>query len=704
MTKPSPPNQTKTSHKPESNSIDMSNAMKYRADIDGLRAIAVIAVVFYHLGIPGFGGGYVGVDIFFTISGYLIGSIIFQHLNENRFSFTSFYIRRIRRLFPAYLFTALITSILSYWLLLPTDFREFGQSLIASTLYVPNILFYMEAGYFDSASHLKPLLHTWSLAIEEQFYFVFPVLAWILFKWSKKLVIPTFSILCVASLLAASIFVHYDQSAVFYLYPFRAWEMFIGILTASRPLPKIHSLTAANIMAFIGLALLILPISLYNNETLFPGYAALAPCIGTLLLIFSGTRQKNLVSQLLSTTPLTFTGKISYSLYLWHWPLFVLYNYTLEEPMALQQSVILFLVILAVSVFSWRYIETPFRSPKKPWLKRNSTTFSLTAIASIFCIMIGFGIYRTDGLPSRLDPEVAQLATLARGFVTDWSGCTSDDKDYLPGVEHCSIGNPKNSDNLLLVWGDSHAASIKEGLRQLAGKYNQDALIIWRGGCPPTWDIEKQESASSRIEDKNCTLQNNSVQELIDTNKSIKAVILIGRWSYYLNGGGTGIDSLHKISLSSTNKSVKNTDQKQLFLNAFEKTIKTLTEKNIKVYIVEQFPEFSDYHSRSLAKAIKNGSASYLEGLKSFSPMSYGAVLQRQAYMQNFLHQGGSEVDFEVLPTHRYFCDPDSCSITLDDLPAFYDNNHIAPRASLKINKLFLPAIKFMEKQKNTGQ
>ncbi|HET8704783.1 MAG TPA: acyltransferase, partial [Pseudomonadales bacterium] len=262
----------------------MSSTLNYREDIDGLRAIAVSSVVLYHFGIAGFGGGYVGVDIFFAISGYLIGSIVFTQLGKNKFSFSNFYIRRIRRLFPASFAMTVFALLVGYRLLLPAEFRELGQSILASTLYMSNVLFYMKAGYFDSASHMKPLLHTWSLSAEEQFYLIFPLAAWLCYRYAKRAMVAFFSIACLASLIAAAVYIHKDQSAVFYLYPFRAWEMFIGVVVGISKVSfgKLNeNRLSSNGLALIGLALVCYPILFYTKDTLFPGLAALSPCVGT---------------------------------------------------------------------------------------------------------------------------------------------------------------------------------------------------------------------------------------------------------------------------------------------------------------------------------------------------------------------------------------------------------------------------------------
>lgn len=674
----------------------MSNAI-YRADIDGLRAIAVISVVLYHFGLLGFSGGYVGVDIFFTISGYLIGSIVFKQLGQKKFSFTTFYARRIRRLLPAYLATIIVSTGLAYWLLLPGDFREFGQSIVSATLYVSNIYFYLNTGYFDTASHLKPLLHTWSLAVEEQFYLIFPLLAWIGFRFSKKAATGLFLTLCLLSFSAALYFIKHDQSAAFYLYPLRAWEMFIGVLLAATAPRALSNSKLNSSLAFTGLALLVLPIVFYDQATLFPGIAALPPCIGTLLIIYTGEQSNNITKSLLSTKPFVFFGKISYSLYLWHWPIVVFYTYSLEQKLTTIDSTILFIITVAISTLSWLYIETPFRVNKSQWVNNNRSILTLTLFSSILCAGLGYAIHATNGLPSRLSPELQKLATLADGFNSDWENCFTQDNEFFPGLEHCKAGNPESSGNILLVWGDSHSLSLKSGLLDIARKYHQDVLIVWRGGCPPVFDIEKRESSSSLLEDKKCRQQNDVVRKLVDSNDGIKAVTLVGRWSYYINGGGTGVDKHNTISITpvTEHKPGHSENNEKLFLFALQNTLTTLNNAGKKVFLVEQPPEFSGYHSRILAKKLMMEGGRFEDQIKPFTHLNYDDLIHRQRPMIQFL-KGTNKLAVNTLPTHQYFCNTNNCSILIDGKPAYYDNNHISASASKSIQQLFEPVMAYL--------
>ena len=262
--------------------------MKYRADIDGLRAIAVLPVIFFHLDLPGFSGGFVGVDVFFVISGFLITSIILKEINDEKFSIVRFYERRIRRIFPALFPVLLFTLIIGAFLFDYQSFKGLGESITATTLFSSNILFWHQSGYFDSSSLLKPLLHTWSLAVEEQFYIFFPLLLISINRFSKKRYMPWLLGLCLISFSLSLYGVYTYQTATFYLVPTRAWELLSGAILALGVIPQLQSSLHRNLFSIVGLCLIIFSVGVYTEATLFPGAAALAPVLGASLIIYSG--------------------------------------------------------------------------------------------------------------------------------------------------------------------------------------------------------------------------------------------------------------------------------------------------------------------------------------------------------------------------------------------------------------------------------
>jgi peptidoglycan/LPS O-acetylase OafA/YrhL len=669
--------------------------MGYRLDIDGLRAIAVCIVICFHFTVPGFTGGFIGVDVFFVLSGYLIGSIIINQMDNNRFSFVHFYFRRIRRLFPAFVAVIVVTTIAAYLLMLPPDFREFGQSVIASSVYLSNILFYWEAGYFDTASHLKPLLHTWSLSVEEQFYIIFPALLWLIYRLKKSWHFPIFCLLTAVSLATAQWYLGKDTDAVFYLYPFRTWEMFIGVCLATRKLPQVTLTKTSTLMAAVGLAMIILPTFIYDKNTPFPGLTALIPCLGTCLLIHSGNQSASILHRLLSHPIPVFIGKISYSLYLWHWPVFVLFMYikTYEQP-TFVDVIIMSAVTFAASVASWKYIETPFREGKAIFAQKPQGVFGFTIVVSIMLVTIGFVFHKTDGLPARFSGDTRLFVTAANDLFGDFDNCYGEDNSTLKDIGYCAINDPFNAKNYTLIWADSHGAAYKSGLKQaIEGKHS--ALIVWSGGCPPVFGIDKDESVSSPKIDAMCATRNRAVEKLLKSDTRINAVVLIGRWSYYLNSGGIGVDKNNKITLWHEGGAKGDVAQQdKFFVNAFEKTIEKLNQQGHLVFVVEQAPEFSRFKARTVAFGLVLGGT--IDQYEALTTEDYQVVQSRQGKLQEAIKNASADGKITILKTHDFFCNAGQCSLMLSGEPMYFDNNHLSATGSKRIKSMFDPLVMFL--------
>ncbi|MFL0800343.1 MAG: acyltransferase [Agarilytica sp.] len=672
--------------------------MNYRADIDGIRAIAVTTVILFHYGVTGFSGGFVGVDIFFVLSGYLISSIIFDKLEKGRFEFGNFYFRRIRRLFPVYVVVMAVTFALAYAFMLPREFREFGQSLVASTVYISNILFFLEAGYFDTASHLKPLLHTWSLSVEEQFYVVFPFVAWLCARLSRKNLFIFFAILTLASFVAAVSYIKTDTSAVFYLYPFRAWEMFLGTLLATKFIPQLVSRLWNNIIAITGLVLVILPTFLYTDKTLFPGAAAFMPCFGTALLIYSGNSHQGWVQQILSSSIPVYIGKLSYSLYLWHWPLYVIYAYISPEGLSTLDVIMVAAATVTASYLSYRYIETPFRYGQFSWSNRMLPVFSATAVFSFVAMAAGFYLHKTNGMPQRLNAETAAFAHAGGDLFGDLSGCVLEDNNILPGIGFCPIGDPLNSESYTLIWGDSHGGAYKRGYESAINNNSQHALLAWTGGCPAVFGLEKDESVSSKLIDDQCPIRNNAILKLLKEDKRINSVVIVGRWSYYILGEGVGVDEHNKISLwpEGSNQDAV-TDQARLFIDSFMSTLNTLKEMDKKVFVVEQPPEFERYVGRKIAIELMRGSKEIQTNLDALTAQHYSKVMKRQGPMQLALSHAENQQLATILNTHGFFCENDTCTLMRNGAPMYFDNNHVSSFGAEQINTMFTPVLQFLK-------
>ncbi|WP_158658166.1 acyltransferase family protein [Agarilytica rhodophyticola] len=676
--------------------------MNYRADIDGIRAIAVSIVILFHFSVPGFSGGFIGVDVFFVLSGYLISSIIFSQLEKGKFEFGNFYFRRIRRLFPVYIVVMLATFAVAYALMLPKEFREFGQSLLASTVYVSNILFYLQAGYFDTSSHLKPLLHTWSLSVEEQFYLIFPFVAWVTAKFSRKSLFILFATLTLASFAAAAYYIHRDNSAVFYLYPFRAWEMFLGTLLATQFIPQLKSKLSNDIAAVCGLLLIIIPNFFYDSSTLFPGVSALAPCLGTVLLLYTGVSHSGWVQRILSSSPPVFIGKLSYSLYLWHWPVYVLYTYGKPEGADTIDICIMSACTFIASLLSWKFVETPIRKGQVVLFNNKVNVFTSTALVSVLFMAVGFYIHSTLGMPNRLDSKTAAFAVAASDLFGDFENCEENTNKTLPNIGFCAIGSPFTSTSYTLVWGDSHGGAYKRGYKSLVEGKDHNVLVAWDGGCPPIYNFNKDESVSSTVVDEQCSKRNQAVRRLIERDSRINAIVMVGRWSYYINGGGVGIDAENKITIWPDGAEPGSVDDEAAyFVDAFTKTLEVLTKDKHKVFVVEQPPEFTRYLARTLAINLMNGSADFEKNLAELATQDYPSVLARQGKMQTALDAVEQRGLATILRTHKYFCSESTCSLMINDAPTYFDNNHVSSLGAVQIKTMFSPVVEFLEAEEN---
>ena len=300
--------------------------MIYRSEIDGLRALAVMPVIFFHAGFEAFSGGYVGVDIFFVISGYLITSIILNEKQNNNFTLINFYERRARRILPALFLVMLVTIPLGWLLMLPDQFVDLGKSLYSTSLFSSNILFWLQSGYFEGPAELKPLLHTWSLAVEEQYYLFFPILVMLIWNLGKNWMIVIISLIGILSLITAQIASYESPSANFYLLPTRIWELVLGVLAAFYLLNKpsdfrILGKVASDLLSLLGFGMIFFSVFTFNKFTPFPSFYSLLPTLGTLLIILFATKNTK-VGKVLSLSPIVGVGLISYSLYLWHQPIF----------------------------------------------------------------------------------------------------------------------------------------------------------------------------------------------------------------------------------------------------------------------------------------------------------------------------------------------------------------------------------------------
>ena len=367
--------------------------MRYRPEIDGLRAIAVAAVILFHAGFALFGGGFVGVDVFFVISGFLITSIIVEELKTGRFSVLRFYERRARRILPA-LFTVMAACVpFAYRLLSPDDLKDFAQSLAAICLFASNVLFWGESGYFDTQAELKPLLHTWSLAVEEQFYVLFPLLLLVAWRLGRRFLLVLIGAIAALSFITSVEEVKNFPSAAFYLLPSRAWQLLVGALASfvadrwpSVALRQPAVRLASEAFGWGGMAMIVMALFLFDEQTPFPGLNAALPTVGTVLVLL-GASDRTSVGRMLAWRPLVGLGLISYSAYLWHQPLFAFTKHALLADLPTDLAIVLCAVTIVLACLSWRYVEQPFRDRS---LISRGMVFALSAAGMAAFVGLGF--------------------------------------------------------------------------------------------------------------------------------------------------------------------------------------------------------------------------------------------------------------------------------------------------------------------------
>lgn len=445
----------------------MGTSVTYRKDIDGLRAIAVLPVVLFHAHIGFISGGFVGVDIFFVISGFLITQIIAVEMQAGTFSIASFYERRIRRIFPALFTVLLLSTVLALLLMAPSELTSYGKRMLATLVFLSNIKFLKEADYFATESEVNPLLHMWSLSVEEQFYVFFPLLLLALFRLKLR-PMATVAAIFVFSLALSCWTLQKYPVETFFLLPTRAWELLLGSMLALQRRRQNLPLALNEILAWTGLALIGYSIFSFTDETPFPGYNALPPCLGAALLIYSGSGDRaTSAGKLLSLPPMVQVGLISYSLYLFHWPLIVFTNYVFpSEDQFSWPLAAAVLVAVILSMLSLKFVETPFRKKRLVATRKSAFTYGAISMAALTAVTVV--LTTTHGMPGRygLDSSFYAGVEQVRGVAKEkyrWGDCFFDTaRPYRNSdVSHCIGGSTQNS-NLLI--GDSHSAHLYPGL------------------------------------------------------------------------------------------------------------------------------------------------------------------------------------------------------------------------------------------------
>ena len=637
--------------------------IEYRKEVDGLRAVAVIPVIFFHAGFSGFSGGFIGVDVFFVISGYLITSIIIHDFQKQKFSIINFYERRARRILPALSFMLLFTTLAAYLLMPAYLLKLYSQSLVSVASFLSNVYFYLTSGYFSTAAEEKPLLHTWSLAVEEQYYLFYPLLLMVLWKKGKTLIQWVLVVITLVSLALAQYLAELQLvNANFYLIFSRAWELMLGSLLAFTPhLYGQASHRTKQFISMLGLLMIICSIVLFDKYTPFPSLYTLIPVLGTCLLI-AYTDSKTIVGKLLSSPAFVGVGLISYSLYLWHQPFLAFLRLkSIGEPQLVHLWLAIILTFL-LAFISWKYVEAPFRNKKR---FSRVLIFKLSTASLVACLAIGISGHIGGGFENRFAPEKYQDSMV-------WSpkrSCHQKSPNDDISEQACSYFGQNIT---WAVFGDSH---IVEPAFALAKNLQPDDIGIKHfsfKGCMPALTIDAQKPG--------CTQWINNTLDYLESSAEISNVLLAFRHSYYLFGSQVHQfpsipNEPFRVKLNNPNQYADELIAREAYWQSFEKIVERLTNANKTVYVLFPIPELPmSIHKAAAPFSVINDQT--LVNLNKTTSVEY--YLARHAFILNKLKSFSSLKNVVPIEPLKIICNSEYCPAIKDEQALYYDDNHLS--------------------------
>lgn len=653
---------------------------EYRPDLDGLRAIAILPVLFFHLGFAGFRGGFVGVDVFFVLSGFFMAQIILSDLEKGDFNFRQFYLRRIRRIFPALFSMIAVSAVVAWFLFMPQEMRYFADSVRAAALFTSNVLFRREAGYFDISAEMKPLLHTWSLSVEEQFYIVFPIALVVSCRSARRHTGVIMGTVLLLSFGASSWAVFHSPEKAFYLLHFRVWELLTGSLVAL--LPKVsYKVIFSQALTTLGLAGIFAAVFFYSPDTPFPGIYAALPCLSTALIIHARCRE-GLVAGLLSNPGSVFIGRISYSLYLWHWPAIVFARYVIGHELTTAWAFGLAIISVVLAYLSWRFIEQPSRYGK--FASSLPIIFGVSGSAVVSAVAFGFVVNNLQGIPQRLPEKAYQLyeATYdASPFSSERCFADSNGKgltlEQIRKGDLCSIGAEPKNEPYFLVWGDSHAAAIAPAIDVAARKIGVSGMFVGRGSCPPLPNAAF--GPPSAIE--RCADYNSAVMSLIQ-QKKFAFVFMVGYWPKYVHraelpGQGIFFDARIEPPVADWSAPVE---------ASLKTTLTTFRRQGTQAVLVMDVPEMGYDVPEALARAATSGSS-----LDIAPPLEY--TNKRQALARRVITNAAKSNGALVVDPMRAICDADKCHVMRNGVVLYKDGDHLSAKGAQSISEVFGPVL-----------
>lgn len=641
--------------------------MNYRPEIDGLRALAVLPVVLFHAEFPLFAGGFVGVDIFFVISGYLITAILLEGIDNNAFSLKLFYERRARRILPA-MFTVLsVSGAISIFVLPPTDLVQFGKSLVATVTFCANFLFWSQSGYFDTQSDFKPLLHMWSLSVEEQFYLVFPILLMLSVKFNIRKPIVLLGGITLVSLLLSVIAINHRPSAAFFLLPFRAWELLVGALLAVfiRHNPETFFISERwqSRLAFLGLFLLFLSLIIFDKHSKFPGASALIPVTGAgLVILFAAPG--NMVGQMLSNSSLVGLGLISYSLYLWHNPILTFLRFCSIGPLSIELT--LFSIVLSIfcAYLTWRYIENPCRNSIKV-----SSRQLFIFLFSVGIFLCGFGLYlvKEVGLPQRLGANQSLLISATSSPLRN--SCHNSETHKVRVQSSCEYFGKQIE---VATFGDSHVVELSYVLAERLKPYNIGLKHFSYTACPPSFG-----RAFNKDECISWTKQ--AVDYIV--NSQVSTVVV----SYRIHGALFG----YHEGLYPQLPDLYSDAYREEIWGAYIEVLNAFIKSGKKVILVLQAPELKSNISQLV----------FLNGQNpgDIVGMTREWLDRRESYVRARLPQIPKEVI--VIDPRPLFCDDLSCYASRGGNALYFDEDHLSIFGASLMADQIIPFLELSERK-----
>jgi peptidoglycan/LPS O-acetylase OafA/YrhL len=634
--------------------------LTYRPEIDGLRALAVLSVVLFHLDFGILPGGFIGVDVFFVISGFLITSIILQEQTAGHFSFAGFYERRIRRILPAAFVVIAATLLAGFFVLLPGDYVSLAASSLSAALYVSNFYFWKQDGYFQTAAHEQPLLHTWSLSVEEQFYILFPIFIILALRFFGRDGAFWLLLVCALGSLALSEWiVARDQNLAFYMLPTRAWQLGMGSLLAFQKLPRLRFAGLSQAAGFIGLGLIGWSLASYNAQTIFPGLAALAPTLGAAAVIY-GTAQTGVISRFLSLRPLVLIGKISYSLYLWHWPLIAFALYRFGEMPGIAGKIAIVLASVLLAFITWNWVENPLRN--RAFLP-GYRVFAMLGLCTVLCAGVALTIMQAKGFPGRFDRAVITAEQAAEDYNPLRDMCND-----APIINHpenlagCTIGDQTKMQVSALLWGDSVADSFAPGIDKAFSDMGIKAIQSTKNSCAPL--LKAYLTRASAEAAQACQNYNHAVIEYLQKHPEIQTIILAASWP----------DVAAHISYEAYDRAAVSAEARMAALEmTHNETIKTLRSMNRKILVISAVPHFTHNPPACLARQ------------KLFDdPESFACLpTMRKDFDEGAkpvigLHERLRKEGVTVFFPHQSLCDEGACHAVQGMDILYYDPGHLS--------------------------